>query len=264
MDQGRIGVVKKRKKKSWKLFKMKKFILYVLLFLAIIGLIYSSYCIICWFIDNQETKKQIQQLQELVEVDSNLDSSESILSVDFSSLLKKNKEVKGWIKVFNTNINYPFVQHTNNSYYLNHSFDMSQNNAGWIFLDYRNNIDELDTNTIIYGHGRVDGTMFGSLKKILTEEWLNDSNNYTINIYLPSTTYVFKIFSAYHVDTTDDYLKTSFNSVREYGEFLKMIKNRSSYLFPSDVNVDDKIITLSTCYNDREKMVVHGVLVSEE
>ena len=243
---------------------LKKIILYGLLLLSLFGLIFSSYKIICWYIDNQKTQEQIEKVEKFIEEIPKTNSKDSNITVDFSSLLKENKEVKGWVQIPNTNINYPFVQHSDNSYYLTHSFDNSYNNAGWIFLDYRNNIEQLDTNTIIYGHGRVDGTMFGSLKNVLTEEWLNDSNNYKIIIYLPETTYTFEIFSAYHINTTDDYLKTNFNSIKEYKEFLNLIKNRSTYSFPTTVSTNDKILTLSTCFNDKEKMVVHGKLILDE
>lgn len=45
----------------------------------------------------------------------------NMLNVDFSELKKINNNVKGWIKVNGTNINYPFVQSNNNKYYLTHS-----------------------------------------------------------------------------------------------------------------------------------------------
>lgn len=88
----------------------------------------------------------------------------NLINVDFNELKKFNSNTKGWIQVNGTNINYPFVQAKDNKFYLTHSFDKSYNSAGWVFLDYRNNINELSKNTIIYAHGRLDTTMFGSLK----------------------------------------------------------------------------------------------------
>lgn len=239
---------------------IKKIILYILLGVSIFGACYSIYNIIGWYIDNQKTKEQIERAQEFLQIDSIDNNSESSFSVDFSSLLQENNEAKGWIIVDNTNINYPFVQHDNNSYYLNHSFNKSINDAGWIFLDYRNSINSLDVNTIIYGHGRLDETMFGSLKNILE---VKNANCY-IYLYLPSANYTFRIFSSYHIDTTDDYLKTKFNSTDEYAQFLEMITNRSNRDFKVNVNTNDKILTLSTCYNDKEKMVVHAKMIKEE
>ena len=72
----------------------------------------------------------------------------NMIDINFNELKNINNDVKGWIKVNGTNINYPFVQSKNNKYYLTHSFDKSYNSAGWLFLDYRNN----NKNTIIYAH----------------------------------------------------------------------------------------------------------------
>ena len=89
----------------------------------------------------------------------------------------------GWIKVDGTDIDYPFVQTTDNSYYLNHSFTKEENKSGWIFLDYRNNINNLDKNTIIYGHSRYDSSMFGSLRNALKKSWFNNTENREIHLY---------------------------------------------------------------------------------
>lgn len=242
---------------------MKNKWLYVILVLASFIFLYSFYHIISWVIDNKNTENQIKIVQDIARdyVDN---MNEDSVGIDFKSLQDKNHEVKGWITVLNTNINYPFVQHENNYHYLTHSFDKSYNKAGWIFLDYRNDINNLSTNTIIYGHGRVDGTMFGSLKKVLSKDWLDNPNNYIITLYTDTKKYQFEIFSAYHVMTTDDYLNSDFNSVDEVNEFLKLVKSRSTFSFPTEVTATDKILTLSTCYSDIEKMVVHAKLIKQE
>lgn len=92
----------------------------------------------------------------------------SLINVDFEELKGINSDTLGWIQVNGTNINYPFVQTSDNKFYLRHSFDKSYNRGGLVFLYYRNDIKELSKNTIIYAHGRADTTMFGSLKNILT------------------------------------------------------------------------------------------------
>ena len=75
---------------------------------------------------------------------------------------------------------------------------------------------------------------------------------------------MWQIFSTYKIPTTSDYIKTSFISDDEYMAFLETIKNRSEFNFNVDLNSDDKILTLSTCYNDTEKMVVHAKLIKYE
>lgn len=77
-----------------------------------------------------------------------------LIDVNFNELKKINNDTVGWIKVEGTNINYPFVHTNNNDYYLNHSFDKSSNGAGWVFMDFRNNISNFSKNTILYAHGK--------------------------------------------------------------------------------------------------------------
>lgn len=247
--------------------KLKKGLLTVLFIVSFCVMIFSLVKIIFWGIDNYKTNDEIKEIREIVdidEVDTSSDSTNKFINVDFSELKKVNSDVVGWIRVDGTNIDYPFVQYKNNSYYLNHSFDKSVNDAGWVFLDYRNNIDDLDTNTIIYAHGRVDGTMFGSLKNTLDSNFFENKEESLVKISTLNNNYLFEIFSAYRIPTTDDYLYTNFSSNVDYDKFLETIINRSVHNFLIDVANTDKIITLSTCYNSREKVVMHAKLVDSK
>ena len=261
-----------------------KIILIIIIFISIIMLSYSIINIIIWNIDSNKTNIQIKKIEEVKtnEIEDNKDTNiinneeitdkfnpywdyikMNMIDVDFSELKKINNDVRGWIQVNGTNINYPFLQAKDNKYYLKHSFDKSYNSAGWLFLDYRNNYTN-NKNTIIYAHGRNDQTMFGSLRTVLTKNWLSNTNNYVIKISTEKENSLWQIFSTYHIPTTSDYLQTNFESDIEYQEFLDMIKDRSSYNFNTSVNSNDNILTLSTCYNNSDKMVVHAKLIKKE
>lgn len=268
-----------------KKYKLRKFN-YLIIAILVIGLIFSIYNIFKWYNDNSNIAVLEDNIQDMVNVEEVNDSESTILvnqdnstpdfnpywdyikmkfiNVNLSALKNYNDETVGWIQVKGTNINYPFVQTNNNSYYLNHSFDKSINQAGWVFLDYRNNINNLDKNTIIYAHGRIDKTMFGSLKNILTNGWLDDTNNYVIKVSTESINSLWQVFSVYRINTTNDYLKTSFNNDDEFNEFSKMLLDRSSYNFNTNINANDKILTLSTCYNNTDKVVLHAKLIKME
>jgi len=75
--------------------------------------------------------------------------------------------------------------------------------------------------------------------------------------------YQYQIFSIYTVVTTNDYITTNFFSDADKQIFLDTIKSRSIYDFGIDLNLDSKIITLSTCQSDTSRLVVHGVLIEE-
>ena len=188
----------------------------------------------------------------------------NLLDVDFNNLKELNNDVKGWIQVKGTNINYPFVQYKDNDYYLNHSFLKEKNDAGWIFMDYRNNPENFDTNTIIYGHNRFNKTMFGSLKNTIKGKWFNNKTNHIIKLSTLNNNSLWQIFSIYYISTTNDYLITNFNNEIEYTIFLRNIINRSIFDFKTDVNNNDKILTLSTCNGSKEKLVLHAKLIKIE
>lgn len=123
--------------------KKTKIILSITIIISLLLLIYSIVNIVIWKNDSNKTNKQIEDIQEEIpEFNPYWDYIKmNMLNVDFSELKKINNNVKGWIQVNGTNINYPFVQANDNKYYLTHSFDKSWNSAGWLFLDHRNNIN---------------------------------------------------------------------------------------------------------------------------
>lgn len=265
--------------------KWKNIILILIIITSSITLLISIFNIIKWKIDSNKTNNEITNIQENINVEEIQDTENTeiiepvievpkenpywdyinmnMINVDFSDLKRTNPDVVGWLKVNGTNINYPFVQSSDNDYYLTHSFNKSYNGGGWVFLDYRNNGTN-NKNTIIYAHGRSDKTMFGTLKNVLNSGWLNNTNNYVIKISTETENSLWQIFSVYRIPTTSDYLQTNFNDETEYQNFLDMIKDRSSHNFDTNVASTDNILTLSTCYNNSDKMVVHAKLIKKE
>lgn len=265
--------------------KWKNIILILIFLILFITLNISIYNIIKWKLDSNKTNEEINTIQENTNIEEVKDNKGTeiikqaekipkenpywdyikmnMINVNFDNLKKINSDVVGWIKVNGTNINYPFVQSKDNKYYLTHSFSKSYNNAGLVFLDYRNN-NINNRNTIIYAHGRTDKTMFGTLRKVLNNGWINNTNNYVIKISTEKENSLWQIFSIYHIPTTNDYLQTEFKDEREYQRFLNILKNRSNHNFNTSITSNNTILTLSTCYNDSEKMVVHAKLIKKQ
>ena len=182
--------------------------------------------------------------------------------VRISELRKSNSDTVVWISVDGTTINYPVVKTSNNDYYLNHSFDKSYKKTGWIFMDYRNNVDMSDYNTIFYGHNLLNMTAFGSIANIFTDDWVKNSNH-SIIIVTDEMQYVYKIFSAYYIEPEVYYLQTVFYSDSDYQKFLNTVSSRNIISIDNGVNITDKIITLSTCTEDNKgRKVVHAKLIA--
>ena len=272
------------KTKTSKKNKIIRTFIYILMIICIGVFCFSTYKIVYRIIDGKKTKETTKEIFEKVDIEvytsDDLTEEEpendyvspywkfmntNFIDVNLNELKQTNKDTKGWLQVPGTNINYPFVQTNNNSYYLTHSFEGGYNECGWVFLDYRNDKDlTKNRNSIIYGHRRADQAMFGSLKNVLKKDWQKNINNHYIKISLEHYNLLYKIFSVYHLPVTSDYIQTDFDDNNEFKEFLNMIKNRSSYNFYTDVNETDTILTLSSCYGDNERVVVHAKLIQKQ
>lgn len=178
------------------------------------------------------------------------------LDINVNSYIGINKDVVAWLKVNGTKINYPVVQSKNNDYYLKKDLYNKDSITGWIFVDYRNDIQELDNNTIIYGHNMANGTMFGTLGRVLNRSWYTKTRNQYIAINTRNAKTIWQIFTIYVIEPKLDYLQVVFENDESYDKFLKQMKARSIYNFNTDVSTNDKILTLQTCDNSGTKRVV--------
>lgn len=189
----------------------------------------------------------------------------NFINVNLNYYIQKNPETVAWLQVNGTKVDYPVVQHTNNEYYLKNDFYKRKTNNGWIFVDYRNNLENFNNNTIIYGHNLINGTMFGTIPKLTNQNWFSNKNNHYIKLSTKNTNSIWQIFSVYTIKPTTDYLQTKFSSTIAYEKFLNVLKERSHYKFNIELNYTDKIITLSTCDNSGTKRIaVHAKLIKIE
>ena len=276
---GRITRAKYQKRK-----RRKKLIWTIILILSILIVILCIVKIFFWNKDNQtidkiekdiNTKKIVKEKKSETAQNVNPPSNKNddywyyinmdMMSVDFNELKQKNSDTVGFIKVNGTNVNYPIVQSTDNSYYLKHAFDKSKNSAGWVFADYRNNMVNFDKNTVIYGHSRSNQTVFGSLKKVLNKSWYSNKDNHIIKLSTPTENTLWQIVSIYTIKPESYYITTKFSD-EQFKTFVQTIKNRSQINFSGTINENDKILTLSTCEDvaGTTRLVIHAKLIKLE
>lgn len=227
-----------------------------------------------YFINNHRYYKEDTELKtELIKYISTTDTTEIIKEIEeetekvvineeIASLITLNEDVTGWLNVPGTAIDYPVLLGEDNLYYLKHTVKNTSSDYGSIFMNYTNNGDYSDDNTVMFGHN-FTGTsvMFSDLNLISTDNWLSNTDNYTITIDTLYENLEYEIFSFYIIDITTDYLQTNFANVLDRNNFYIMLTERSEYDFGIEVDEKDKIITLSTCSNNGTKrFVVHAVL----
>lgn len=183
------------------------------------------------------------------------------ISVDFKTLKQKNSQILAWIYIEALDISYPVVQGKDNDYYLHRTIEGNYNFAGSIFMDWENSSDFNDCNTVIYGHNMADGSMFGKLKK-MTLEGAYDKSPY-VWILTEDNNYRYEIFSAQVVTVANECYTLFAQPDDNYLSFLeRMSLNSGIQTEKKDFNIDNRVLTLSTCTGDgtnQDRYVVQAV-----
>lgn len=203
----------------------------------------------------EELREQRFQSQE------SLSSEEAfpVVEIDLEGLEEINSEVAGWIWIPDTKVNYPFLQGTDNQTYLNKSYRMENDVGGSIFMDYRNEADMSDDNTILYGHNMKNEAMFGGLKKFAELSYM-EAHPY-VYLLTQEGSLKYQIFAAYKTESTSQSYTRDLSGDME--AFLSYIVSSAEGNLIDVPDEDSRIITLSTCTSVRrtERFVVHAVFV---
>lgn len=196
----------------------------------------SSFILIKVNIEYKKNDKLVENLIKDVFIEY---SKENNSIIDWNKLKDINKDIIGWIKIDNTNINYPILKDSENLYYLTHSYNKDYSSSGSIFTinsDYF-----LGDETIVYGHNMRNGKMFSELEKYLDKSFFY--SNPSFKIYTPIKEYRATVFSCYSMDIDKEN-----NNVKtlDFEEKIRYYKNSSKYL-KNDIGNIKKIVKLSTC-----------------
>lgn len=243
---------------------MKKVIKIILLAICLCVFIFSAYNIYKYLSEENANKKLNNELMEKAIIETpndnndNAQENENILpiSVDFSVLKQENEDIVGWLYLEDSPINYPVVQSNDNDYYLRRLVNGEYNIAGSLFMDYRNDSNLEDDNTIIYGHNMKNNTMFGSLQEYKSQDYYD---NHKVMYYFTSEkNYIIELFTGYTISVESDIYDLSVIDSSKLEEWI----SKSDFESNTKVTEEDKIITLSTCaYEyDGARYIVMGVL----
>lgn len=200
----------------------------------------TSYFLIHDFIENKENDKSIKELIEnVISTEKSEENNEETIGINWKSLEEINKDIIGWIRIQNTNINYPILQDNSNLKYLKHSYNGKYNANGSIFTLTNNPFDEDETT--VYGHNMKNKTMFSELDKYMKKDFFNEHSSFYI--YTKYQNYKANIFSFY---STNVYEEESNIKALNLSEKIEYYKKKSIYEIKI-IDKIEKIIKLSTC-----------------
>lgn len=182
---------------------------------------------------------------------------------DWEALRGTNPDVIAWIRLEDSNIDYPIVQGSDNDYYLHTRFDGTAAGSGTLFADYRTESPFEQFNTVVYGHHMKDGSMFGNLKKFRDIEYAERHRRFSL--FTPNGKYDLDLVA--FLNCPYDSLIYDVNvSGKSKDRYLKWIKDNSEYITDVTVDENDRLVILSTCAYEYEgaRYVVVGKINNNE
>ena len=140
--------------------KGSKGMLVLAILLLVVGLVTIGIAAYMYMNTQAEYEVGNQEYASLVEEAVEQDQVSGTPTVDFAALTSQNPEIVGWVQIPDTLVNYPVAQHSDNDWYLEHTFLGQYNLAGSVFMDYRSSSALSDRVTVMYGHHLKNGAMF--------------------------------------------------------------------------------------------------------
>lgn len=204
-------------------------------------------------IPEKETSKKPQKLPDILP--------------EYEEIYAENEDLVGWLEIGGTSVNYPVLQsdsEENSQFYLTHSFAKKKDKNGSLFMDYRNDFLNRDTNIIIYGHNMKSGAMFGVLKKYLDKGYLEKHAKIRFDTIYEHGAY--EVIGAFlsEVSYQDEYTFRYYNFLNaenesEFEAFRVNVMQLDALKKGTlDAKYGDQLLTLSTCssYTDEGRMFI--------
>lgn len=171
---------------------------------------------------------------------------------EYKNLVNTNKKLIGWVKIDDTNIDYPVMQTTNNDYYLDHNLNQEYDKNGSIFMDKDCDVLKPSTNYIIYGHHMKSGQMFGKLDLYSSEEYYKKHKYIQFDtIYEKGTYEIMYVFrSKIYKEEEIVFKYYQFIDALSELEFQSNMREMAALsLYDTGVTAEygDQLLTLSTC-----------------
>ena len=171
-----------------------------------------------------------------------------------AELQKINSDIVALIQIEGTNINYPVLQTTNNSYYMTHNYKKEKSKDGSLFLDMSYNWKRPSTNLLIYGHNNIGSReMFVDLVKYKNESFYKTHKiiKFTTNEeeaqYEIISVFLSKVYYQDETDVFRYYYFINADNKREFDIFINNCKKTSLYEIKTTAEYGDSLMTLSTC-----------------
>lgn len=245
LETNKSGKRKAKKKKS-----LKKKVISLIFIICIVALVGVGVYLANDFITSNKDKGKMQDAQKYMDTEN---SSYEEQIEKFKQMQANNSNIKSWIKIDDTKINYPVLQSEDNEYYISHDYEDNENKYGSIFLKATCDVDDVNSNLMIYGHHMRDGEMFTGIMQYENKSFWENHN--VIHLITDSEVREYKIMAAFRsrvfykketgVFRFYNYLK--FKNEKEYNEYIDNVKKIQLYDTGVTAKYGEQLLTLITC-----------------
>lgn len=178
------------------------------------------------------------------------------------TLAAVNNEYRAWLTLYDTNIDYPVMQHDNDLYYASHDVYGKTSLTGAIYLAARNSADLSDSYNLIYGHHMDNGAMFGALDAYLAADYRNGHREGML--VGSSGVFDLRVFAVVDTDAYESAIYTVGDRMDEVIAFLRDPGDTTTvrYFDSAALEGAEKIVALSTCAaaNTNGRLVVFATM----
>ena len=176
---------------------MRKSIYISITIICLLTTIISGVVIYRHFKEANKQKEMYESLAQIVddtdtstEVSTQLEEKEPFILPEYEELYMQNKDMVGWIRINDTNINYPVMQSIDKpNFYLKHGFDKSYTDYGCPYVAESCDLSKPSDNIIVYGHHMKNGSMFSDLEKFKKKDFWEEHKTFNFNTLYAKQTY---------------------------------------------------------------------------
>lgn len=152
----------------------------------------------------------------------------------------------------------PVAQSTDNDYYTSHDLYRDVNDQGAIYLDYRNNLEDLKL--LIYSNNKNKKiSIFENLLKYQDEDfYIKHPKMY---LYTKTKMLTYSIFSIY--EENNDFSYTNINSFNGTSYYQHLINLKTKSIYENDTYLSDnsRILILDTDLSDEENPFKNFIVI---
>ena len=208
-------------------------------------LVFGGWELLRFHLLEQEKVSLITQVVQVPKPDQGVDSDDPFCrQIDWTALQAVNPDIRGWIYIPGTGIDYPILAGESDEYYLNRNYRREPSVYGSIFGFAGVDLDT-DNHICLFGHNMVSRQMFGSLKDYRDQEYADAHSK--MYIYTPKRTKecdLISVFRCHQSDRIFELDKTG--DTKDLTGLTAELKARSE-VEGSAPEAAGQIYTLSTC-----------------